>query len=223
MKENDEKAEWVQKNIVDENMSGFIEYMSGDLDSKLYTITDDLSGYDPDYILDSLKKIIDINNPEKDQLHITNVPGHEDDPYYSYGSLVADLSRTKEEIMPNGSKKWMPHFYDKPIAEESFTSYSYIFRGTVFMDIATKLQSRYKIGRLRVMIQPRSHCLTWHLDAQPRLHYPIKTQKGCFMIVNDEMRHLQQGVSYMVDTTHYHTAVNASRENRIHIVANILK
>lgn len=223
MKKLNEKADWLQKNLIDGDMTGFMEYMSGDPDSKLFTITDDFSKYNPEELLDSLKKIIDINNPIKDQIHITNVPGHESDPYYSYGSLVADLSKTKEEIMPDGSKKWVPHFYDQPIAEESFTSYSSIFRGTVFMDIAMELQARYKIGRLRVMIQPRSHCLSWHLDSQPRLHYPIKTQKGCFMIVNNEMRHLKQGVSYMVNTREYHTAVNASRENRIHIVANILE
>ena len=223
MKNLNKKAEWVQKNVIDGNMAGFIEYMSGNPDSELFTKTNDLSGYSTNELLDSLKSIIDINNPVKDQIHITNVPGHETNPYYSYGSLFADLSKTKKEIMPDGSKKWVPHFYDNPIAEESFTSYSDIFCGTIFMDIAKELQAKYNIGRLRVMIQPKSHCLSWHLDSQPRLHYPIKTQKGCFMIVNNEMQHLKQGVSYMVNTREYHTAVNASRENRIHLVANILK
>lgn len=217
------KAEWLTKNILNDDMSGFIEYMSGNIDSKLFTITDDLSEYDPDFLLDKLKNIIDINDPRNDQVHITNVPGHENDPYYSYGSLVADLSKTKEEIMSDGSKKLVPHFYDEPIKEESFTSYSHIFRGTVFMDIATKLQAKYNIGRFRVMIQPRSNCLSWHLDAQPRLHYPIKTQKGCFMVVNNEMKHLEKGKCYFVDTKEFHTAVNASREIRIHLVANVLQ
>lgn len=223
MKKLNKSASWLQNNVVEGDMSGFIEYMKGNPDSNYFTITDDLAEYDADEIYESLKKILDVNDPKNDQVHITNVPGHESDTRYSYGSLVADLSKTKEEILPDGTKKWIPHFYDTPIAEESFTSYSDIFRDTVFMDIAFKLQAKYKIGRLRVMIQPRSQCLSWHLDKQPRLHYPIKTQKGCFMIVNDEMRHLEKGVCYMVDTKEYHTAVNASRENRVHIVANILE
>lgn len=223
MKKQSEKISWMEKNIVSDNMDGFIEYMLGNPNSDKFTITNDLADYNPEDILQSLTKIIDINNPPKDQIHITNVPGHEDDPYYSYGSLVADLSKSKEEIMPDGSKKLVPHFYDTPIAEESFTSYSHIFHGTIFMDIAHKLQAKYKLGRFRVMIQPRSHCLSWHLDAQPRLHYPIKTQKGCFMVVADEMRHLEKGVCYLVNTREYHTAINASRQSRIHLVANILE
>lgn len=221
MKKQNE-AEWITKNVLNEDQTGFIEYMSGDPNSKLFTITDDLDEYDPDFLLEKLKNIIDINDPKNNQVHITNIPGHENDPYYSYGSLIADLSKSKEEIMPDGSRKLVPHFYDEPIKEESFTSYSSIFQGSVFMDIALKLQSKYNLGRFRVMIQPRSNCLSWHLDAQPRLHYPIKTQKGCFMVVNDEMRHLEKGKCYLVNAKEFHTAVNASREIRIHLVANIL-
>lgn len=217
------KAQWVNDNIVNGGLNDFIEYMRGNPESELFQITEDLKEYDPDDLLNQLTKIIDINDPLMDQVHITNVPGHEGNTRYSYGSLFADLSKSKEEVMPDGTKKWVPHFYDKPISEDSFTSVSHVFQGTAFEEIATKLRAKYKLGRFRVMIQPRSNCLSWHSDSQPRLHYPLKTQKGCFMVVNNEMRHMERGKCYLVNTRENHTAVNASRELRVHLVANILK
>lgn len=216
-------AEFTQQNIVSSDMSGFIEHMGGNPSSELFQVTDDFDDYDPFLLQHELMKILDIHDPKNDQVHISNVPGHEDDTRFSYGSLVVDHSKTVEELMPDGTKKWVPVYYDKPIEESEFTSTSTIFKDTVFEEIQQRLSSKYNMGRFRVMIQQRSSCLSWHLDAQPRLHYPIKTQKGCFMIVNGEMRHLEEGQSYFVDTTNYHTAVNASREIRIHLVANILK
>lgn len=223
MTETRDRNKWLNENLIDTNMEGFSEYMKGSINSKLFEITDDFNEYNPDDLLLELNNILDINDPRNDQVHITNVPGHENDTRYSHGSLVVDLSKTKDEIMPDGSRKLIPVYYDTPIAEESFSSISNIFKDTIFSEMAQKLQSRYRLGRFRVMIQPRSHCLSWHVDAQPRIHYPLKTQKGCFMIVNGEMRHLEVGNCYKVDTRQYHTAVNASRENRIHLVANILE
>lgn len=201
----------------------FMEYMEGNPNSDKFKIVNNLDKYDPDYLLDELNKLIDVYDPNTlDQIHITNVPGHEDDIGYSYGSLHIDLSKSGEEIQPDGSRKYVRHFYDKPIPEESFTSISNIFKNTVFETITNELRTSYRLGRFRVMISKRSSCLSWHMDEQPRLHYPLKTQRGCFMIVEDEPRHLKKGVTYLVDTVKWHTAVNASREIRIHLVANIL-
>lgn len=223
MNEQNKKASnWLEKNLFSDNMSNFIEYMEGHENSNLFNITDDLSKYNPDDLLNELTGLIDVNAPENDQVHISNVPGHEDNLRYSYGSLVADLLNSSEQIMPDGTKKWVPKFYDKPIEEESFTSISTIFKGTSFEKIRDELAEKYKLGRFRIMIQSKHRCMSWHLDSNLRLHYPIKTQKGCFMIVNNEMRHMKRGVCYMVNTREHHTAINASNEIRIHLVANIL-
>jgi hypothetical protein len=216
-------AEKALTQMVSSDMSGFIEHMGGDPSSELFQITNDLDDYDPFLLQHELMQILDIHDPKNDQVHISNVPGHEDDTRFCYGSLVYDHSKQVEEIQADGTKKWIPIRRENPVEETEFTSTSTIFKGTVFEEIQHLLSSKYNMGRFRVMIQQRSSCLSWHLDAQPRLHYPIKTQKGCFMIVNGEIRHLIEGETYFVDTTNYHTAVNASREIRIHLVANILK
>lgn len=66
------------------------------------------------------------------------------------------------------------------------------------------------------------HCMSWHTDSSPRLHFPIKTQSSCFMIIEDEVKHITQSEWWMADTTKHHTALNASNEERIHLVAAIL-
>jgi hypothetical protein len=41
------------------------------------------------------------------------------------------------------------------------------------------LSSKYKLGRVRILLkQPRS-TLSWHRDPEPRLHIPIITNPGC--------------------------------------------
>jgi len=195
-------------------MEDFGEYMEGDSNSKVFTITDDIA-YDSEELMYELKKIINPYADEwgRDQIHISNVPGHEDNTKYSYGSLFVDHTKSTIDNL---------HFYDKPIKEESFSSISTIFKGTIFETIHSELSAKHNIGRFRVMTARAGGCLTWHHDTQQRLHYPIETQKGCFMVVGNEMRHLKQGKCYMVDTTIHHTAVNASRKHRIHLVANVL-
>lgn len=97
-----------------------------------------------------------------------------------------------------------------------------IFLNTKFESLFNAVTQQYKIGRLRLMKSQPGSCLTWHQDPVPRLHYPIKTQEGCFMVINSQVEHLQQDVWYETDTTYSHTAVNASSADRIHVVADLL-
>ena len=64
-------------------------------------------------------------------------------------------------------------------------------------------------------------CLSWHNDSSPRIHYPIKTQDGCLMVIGDEVKHLEQDKWWWTDTTITHTALNGSREERIHLVITL--
>ena len=71
----------------------------------------------------------------------------------------------------------------------------------------------------RVMrLKPRS-CYTYHVDFQRRIHIPVITNRDCFFIIEDKVERLKgEGDYYIVDTTKYHTFVNASVYHRIHIV-----
>jgi len=74
----------------------------------------------------------------------------------------------------------------------------------------------------RVMkLLPRT-CYSYHKDWTKRIHIPVTTNEHCWVVVNKEMSHLPANGSYfVVDTTQMHTAVNASSEERIHILGNI--
>lgn len=96
-----------------------------------------------------------------------------------------------------------------------------IFVDTQFEELFNSVKSRYKIGRIRLMKSSPNTCLAWHQDPVPRLHYPIKTQEGCLMVIEDEVKHLEQHKWCLTHTTHSHTALNGSKEDRIHIVADV--
>ena len=77
-----------------------------------------------------------------------------------------------------------------------------------------------KLCRTRIMKTKPKSCYLWHKDSRKRLHIPITTNEHCFLLLEHDGRmHLPAtGESYIVDTTQYHTQVNSSREERIHIV-----
>ena len=73
--------------------------------------------------------------------------------------------------------------------------------------------------RSRVMRLKSKTCYSYHQDPTKRIHIPLVTNPNCFMVIDDEVhRHPADGNHYLVDTTKIHTAVNASWEDRIHII-----
>lgn len=75
------------------------------------------------------------------------------------------------------------------------------------------------VYRARVMKMKPKTCYTYHQDWTKRLHIPLITNEHCFLIVDKEVMHLPaDGSIYIIDTTKFHTAVNASLQERIHIV-----
>ena len=111
---------------------------------------------------------------------------------------------------------------ETPLLETDFTEICTIFKGTVFEEILIELKKQYKVGRVRIMKSLPKTCLTWHIDDTIRIHYPIKTQEGCLMIIEDEVKHLDQDMWWKAYTTVPHTAMNASKDIRVHLVVTIL-
>lgn len=141
-----------------------------------------------------------------------NAPENRPDDYaYGCGTM------RREAFDEEGSG---PEFRD--ILESDFTVLCNQFKGTVFEDIYNMLDDRYTLGRVRMINLPPQYTMWWHIDYGYRLHLPIKTQPGAFMVVDDEVRWLHGNQWWNVDVRPPHTAVNSSRENRIHIVVQIL-
>lgn len=107
--------------------------------------------------------------------------------------------------------------------EADFTTLSPQFADTAFADVYKLLTSNYKLGRVRVMRSVPKTCLSWHMDSTPRIHYVIKSQPGCLMVIEDTAKYLPTQTWWHTDTTKKHTAFNGSYEDRIHLVATVLE
>ncbi len=79
--------------------------------------------------------------------------------------------------------------------------------------------AEHSLTRTRVMKMQKKTCYYWHNDVTKRLHIPVVTNPHCFLIFEDGPVHLPAtGEAYVIDTTKYHSAMNASKHERIHIV-----
>lgn len=158
-------------------------------------------------------------NDETDQVCINSVKGKEDDYKLGRGSLYLDWDKSYYD---NNKKKTIIPIRDEIYEEKDFTEICNQFKGTKFESAYKDLEKRYVLGRVRIMISKPKTCLTWHKDQNPRVHFPMKTQEGCLMIIEDEVKHLQKDQWYYTNTLKLHTAMNASTEDRIHLVATII-
>lgn len=73
--------------------------------------------------------------------------------------------------------------------------------------------------RTRIMKMAPKYCYSYHQDRTQRMHIPLITNENCFFIIEDEVVRLPaDGNHYLIDTRKKHTFVNASFEERWHIV-----
>jgi hypothetical protein len=190
---------------------------------KHFTPLNDLPVYD---LYSELNKLIvngSINWPEEhSQICLNTVNENSDNYALGSGSLLYDWQNSREEIDHYGNKKTVLPRFEKPYSEDDFKFLCNQFKGTMFEDVYNTLSAKYKLGRVRIMKSSSKTCLTWHVDLTPRIHYPIKTQEGCFMIIEDEVKHMHENTWWMTNTVLYHSAFNGSKEDRIHLVAVVL-
>jgi hypothetical protein len=107
---------------------------------------------------------------------------------------------------------------EKRLKQEDFVETPDFFKNTPIQNLNSVLGKKYRIMRGRIMNMSHKSALTWHYDESPRLHIPIKIHEGSFMILEDQICRFEIGKTYIINTTKMHTAVNASLDNRIHIV-----
>tara|TARA_B100000212_G_scaffold150494_1_gene113192 strand:+ start:2190 stop:2627 length:438 start_codon:yes stop_codon:yes gene_type:complete len=130
--------------------------------------------------------------PKQEQIMLQKVKGKDDN--YGIGSLTAK---------------------DYPESEFNVLVYPELeYTNSIITDL--------NMCRTRVMRMTKKSCYSYHYDKTKRIHIPLVTNKNCFMVIEDEVfRYPADGNYYIVDTTKMHTFVNASFEERIHIVGCI--
>ena len=112
---------------------------------------------------------------------------------------------------------------DKILDESLYTEFVNDFEHTYFKEVYDKLSSRFKLGRVRILLKEPRSTLSWHRDPEPRLHIPIITNPGCLMVINNVAKHMPaDGSVWITNNTKYHNAFNGGEENRVHLVACVL-
>ena len=97
--------------------------------------------------------------------------------------------------------------------EEDFNVFAYDIQYT------NSVLSELGMYRTRLMNMKPKTCYSYHWDPTKRMHIPLLTNENNFFVIDDEIsRYPADGSYYLIDTTKKHTFVNASFENRLHIV-----
>ena len=109
---------------------------------------------------------------------------------------------------------------DKILDETLYTEFVKDFEHTYFNEVYEKLSSKFRLGRVRILLKEPRSTLSWHRDPEPRLHVPIITNPGCIMVIENIAKHLPaDGSVYITNNLKYHNAFNGGEENRVHLVA----
>ena len=147
-------------------------------------------------------------------ISLTQIPG---DPDSIKGHKARGIFWTK----PNGSGKEVVR--DEMINEEAYSEFIVEYKETYFKEVFDSLSSKYKLGRVRILLKEPRSTLSWHRDPEPRLHIPIITNPGSIMVIDNVAKHLPaDGSVWITNNTKYHNAFNGGEENRIHLVACVL-
>ena len=133
----------------------------------------------------------------------------------SCGSLIYDWDNYYPEKDYTNSG---PQIRKQILKEKDFNVTCDIFKGTYIGEVVDELKEKYNVHRGRFMLSNWKTCLTLHKDLSRRIHLPIITDKNCIMIIDNTVYRLPFGGTYLTDTRKEHTAVNASKILRTHLV-----
>ena len=134
------------------------------------------------------------------------------------------LPEYDNQIMLQGVNSTADHSYgtgrlddiDNSVKEWEQDFKEFLFPELEYVNFILK---KLNMTRTRVMKMAPKTCYSYHQDPSKRVHIPLITNEKCFFVVADEVIRLPaDGNYYVIDTTKLHTFVNASFEDRIHIV-----
>lgn len=138
-------------------------------------------------------------------------------PLFDEDNVITVTSRRGADRPLKDCVGWLP----EGVRERDFRVINPEFRGTAVEELLGKLP--FEFGRTRLMRMPKKSCLSIHWDTSLRYHYAIATNPACYLVFMDgdigHFRHIPaDGYLYEMDARLTHTAINASREPRYHLV-----
>lgn len=154
-----------------------------------------------------------------DQICLNSTVDHPDD--YTHGVGTLSVPDNLSSFVTKESKLEQLTIHHHSI-ERNFTEFNSQFADTPLEEIYYFIKSNFNVGRVRLMRIASRKVMSWHFDTTRRLHYPIETNIGCRMVIENESVHLPSNTWWITDTLAHHTAFNASLKYRIHLVACML-
>ena len=138
-------------------------------------------------------------------------------PLFGPDNVISVTSRPSADQPLHDHVGWLPD----GVRERDFRVINPEFRGTAIEALLHKLP--FEFGRTRILRMPKKSCLSIHWDTSLRYHYAVITNPACYLICVEEdvgrFHHIPaDGYVYEMDARQTHTAINASREERIHLV-----
>jgi hypothetical protein len=106
-----------------------------------------------------------------------------------------------------------------PQWEQSFCNLQPAYKDTAIAEYLDWLE--VPVYRTRIMLSRPKTCYSIHRDYSPRLHLPLVTNDQCYFLFKnpEKMIHIPaDGKTYWVDTRRYHTFLNGSIIDRLHLV-----
>ena len=147
-------------------------------------------------------------------ISLTQIPG---DPDSVKGSKARGIYWTK----PDKTGKEVSR--DVMIDEFAYSEFIKDYENTYFKEVFDTLSTKYKLGRVRILLKEPRSTLSWHRDPESRLHIPIITNPGAIMVIDHVAKHMPaDGSVWVTNNIKYHNAFNGGEENRVHLVACVL-
>lgn len=154
------------------------------------------------------------------QLSLVHRPDHFEDRWTDgAGSSMEFDKQGKPVCGPDG----LP---TRRFVEEEFTTLNPEIANGVLGKIYKDFARDYRLSRYRLAALKPKSCYSWHYDEEVRIHVPVFTTPGSFLITEDGVATQlpANGSVYLFDARSYHTALNADRvETRYHLLINILR
>jgi hypothetical protein len=175
--------------------------------------------FDIDKLKLEVKDILTSHPLVENQIALNYRSGYEDS-CWTDGCGSPYKKDEKSTSIENKSNNMQPRFVD--------TDFSFINPGLEKSEIEKiylEFQKKFTLGRYRIAVIKPKTCYGWHFDLEKRIHIPVFTNPGSFIITDDgKATHLpSDGGCWMFFANNgYHTAINSSyTEDRVHLLINV--
>ena len=134
--------------------------------------------------------------------------------------ILSDKNFVDQICLQGVNEKSDPYYGSRSMKEvdSEFTEYDFSVNLFPDMEYTNSLIGDLELKRTRIMRMKPKTCLSYHYDRTWRVHVPLITNSKCFLLIDGTTYHVPADGAYKVNTTKYHTAINASFEARTHLV-----